>query len=119
LSRREDTKYWRDISERTYSKELAELTPSKVGTFDEIVQGKMFNNEYPHTNGPTYIMAGMNYAPVDGTVVPIWEFRNNDNYPELNKYTRSVVEQSTDQWKKAAEASPTLYGYLLNKYYTE
>lgn len=119
LSRREDTKYWKDISEKTYSKNLATLTPSLVTTFDSILQGKMFNNEYPHTNGPTYIMAGMNYFPVDHTVVPIWEFRNKDNYPELNKFIRSLVEQNTDQWKKAADAAPTLYGYLLTKYYMQ
>ena len=119
LSRREDTRYWRDISERSFSKEMANLLPTKIGTFENVLQEKMFNNEYPHNTGPTYICAGMNYSPVDNTVVPLWELRNNDNYPELNTYIRSIREPLIDKWKKAASESSSLYGYLLNKYYIE
>lgn len=119
LSRREDTKYWRDISERTYSKELANLEPSVISTLDTVLQSKMFNNQFDHTNGPTYIAAGMNYSPVDHTVVPIWELRNHDNYPALNTYMRSVREPLIAKWKAVADESSTLYGYLLNKYYVE
>jgi tryptophan halogenase len=117
LSHRSKSKYWKDISERTFSPELASLTPTQVTTFYQLTQNKMFDQRYEPGGGLPYIATGMHYFPIDPTVVANWELHKNDNYPELDKFIRKNREPLIKKWEEEAKKSPTLYKYLLDRYY--
>lgn len=119
LSHRDDTQYWKDANKRTYSLSVAELKPTLISTFYDLAQRKMFKEFYDDGSGIPYIATGMHYFPMNSETLIRWEVHRKDNYRGLDDYfirERSILRK---KWKENAENSPTLFGYLLNKYYVE
>ncbi len=119
LSQRDDTPYWKDISNRSFSKSLTDYIPSHTSTIHSLSQSKMFDQKYYPGTGTPFIATGMNYFPIDKETVNRWELHTGDNFPALNEYFLRTRTPLVEKWKNNAEQSSTLYGYLLNKYYVE
>ena len=118
LSIREDTQYWKDISEKTYCEKMINLIPShNVGFFD-LQNKKMFNARLDPTAGITYVSVGMNYFLKD-KIDQEWEIYGD--YNNLKKYVDSLKEKfeiKKNKWKTASNNSPSLYDYLKSNIYT-
>ena len=119
LSQRDDTEYWRDVTKRTFSKAITDMTPSLFSTMYDLAQRKMFREFYDDGSGTPYIATGMHYFPMDLETVLRHDNHRQDNYESLNQYFLRERKVLTDKWKTNADSSPTLFGYLLNKYYSD
>jgi tryptophan halogenase len=115
LSIRRDTAYWVDISNKTFSKEMAEMKPAKVIGFHDLQDRKMFLNQVDPAAGITYISVGMNYPFFDRI-----DQRTNLHNIDIKDYINSSIEFFSDRkrkWSEAAKLAPTLYEYLKNNIY--
>ena len=124
LSIREDTEYWRAVSERTYSPELAvgdaypfnTAAPASFGaTFLDFQFRKMLGRLTPPENGITYISVGMNHN-VFNRVDQMHAINNRDIKP----YIDTILEKfkmKKEKWNNATKDAPSLYEYLKTKIY--
>jgi hypothetical protein len=119
LSHRTTSQYWKDITERTFSPELVSMTPTQITTFYTLVQQKMFEQQYEPRGGLPYIATGMHYLPVDKAVVANWELIHKQDYKALDEFSFSKRRALMLAWDEEAKKSPTLYKYLLDRYYEE
>jgi tryptophan halogenase len=121
LSHRDDTKYWQDIQNRTFSKDLVELNVSKndgYASFNDVFMNK---GEYIDKNGGIHCIAtGLNYILVDDFAISAKELIYPDqNYYVLASLLKSKFDFKKEKWQKAAEKEPTLYKYLKKNIYKD
>jgi tryptophan halogenase len=112
LSNRDDTRYWRDVTEREYQPKVASLTPYTYSGFQDLASKKLSQNRYDSTGGLHCIAAGMNYFPVDIDVIKTWKHYDLVDYESLCQPTFKRWEENKKNWKYEAEISPTMYRYL-------
>ena len=119
LSIRNDTQYWKDITEKTYSKEMVDLIPVHTVGFFDLQNKKMFNSRIDPTAGITYVSVGMNYFLKD-RIDSEWEICGDRE--EFKNYVDKLKENfeiKKSHWKSSAEKCPTLYQYLKSTIYND
>jgi tryptophan halogenase len=121
LSHRDDTKYWQDIQNRTFSKDLLELNVSKndgYASFNDVFMNK---GEYIDKNGGIHCIAtGLNYILVDDFAISAKELIYPDqNYDALASLLKSKFDFKKEKWNKAAEKELTMYEYLKKNIYKD
>ena len=110
LSLREDSLYWKDISNKTFSKDFSEYKISSVVGFQDLQNKKMFTHEIKPTDGITYISVGMNYNFFDRV-----DQKMNLHGSDIKFYIDSQIKffnEKKKKWELASKAAPTLYKYL-------
>lgn len=121
FSIRDDTPYWRAISEMTFSADLgcgdaypfAKGAPASFGaTFLDFQFRKMLSRLTPPENGVTYISVGMNQS-VFNRVDQQHAINGRDIKPYIDSLVRTFDFKKAG-WAKAASDAPTLYKYLLD-----
>lgn len=124
LSIREDSRYWKDISSRTYSPDLAvgdaypfnTSAPASFGaTFLDFQFRKMLGRLTPPENGITYISVGMNHC-VFNKVDQLHATNNRDIKPYIDN-TLNKFDLKKRKWNAAAKNAPSLYQYLKQNIY--
>lgn len=120
LSHRTDTKYWQDISNRTFNQKMVSLEVDRsVGYFDFQNQF-MFNNEYSSTFAGIHCIAtGLEYTMLDDFVMDNKKSTYGLNYDDIAKDIKASFINKKNKWEKAAKNSPTLYEFLKNNIYKE
>lgn len=121
LSHRTDTKYWRDISERTFSRSLITLEPDRTVGYFDFQNTFMFENEYKDQKAGIHCIAtGLEYPMVDDYIMSAkqldFKYTNFDN---MAKDIKASFINKKNRWKKAAEKAPTLYQYLLENIHND
>lgn len=112
LSHRSDTQYWKDISQKTFSKSLADKSEVRTVGFYDLFHRKMLSKEIAPLAGITYVSVGMNFFIFDSIDQRLNTF--GDNLSDYILDSVSKFEEKKKMWKEAAELSPTLYEYLKN-----
>lgn len=115
LSCRDDTPYWKEISERTFKKNLDVGVIDHTVGFIDFAQRKMFLQEHDPIAGAHCIAPGLNYPVVDMSVIKQWEFAYQQDYKEMIDSIIPVWNKEQRQWKREADDCPTLYKYLKTK----
>jgi len=117
LSKRLDTKYWKAISEKSFSKHLTTETQLLEDDFIKIAKAKMFNHNLIPNDGATYISIGMNYFFYDRIDAQLF------NFGELNKQkidrNIKIFEARKKYWQEACKDAPSLYKYLKDNYHQD
>ena len=117
LSRRDDTKYWQDVTNRSFQPNVPDLTPSRTTTFESLAES-MFNlNKYEQRGGLHFIATGLNYFPVDKATIEEWELYYSQDYYQLCQQTFQNWKAMREEWQKEADLSSTMYDYLSNNIY--
>lgn len=126
FSIRDDSEYWRAISEKTYSPDLgngdaypfANAAPVSFGaTFLDFQFRKMLSRITGPENGVTYISVGMNHQVFNRV-----DQMHNTNGRDIKPYIDSIVrnfEIRKAMWRRAAANKPSLYRYLKDKIYKD
>jgi Tryptophan halogenase len=112
LTNRDDTQYWKDITEKTFQPKITSLEPSMVTGFNELANVHINSKMYAQSAGLHCISTGFNYLPVTKNIIERWnEFYGINHYEEC-KSTWIEWERYRKIWQKEADASPTMYQWL-------
>jgi tryptophan halogenase len=119
LSHRDDTEYWKDISNKTFDQSMVNLEVSrKVGYFD-LANQHMFDWTFAPRGGIHFVATGLNFLPVDKMRVDIMEFLHKRDFKGMIDEINKVWERNKRMWDASADTSPTHYEYLKNTIYKE
>jgi hypothetical protein len=117
LSVRSDSKYWKDITEKSFDPKMVEMEPTTTIGFFDLQNQKMFRVNIPDRDGITYISVGMNYPVYDSVEQKIDLCGAN-----IKQRIDSMVENFKNKklkWATHAAKEPTLYTYLKNNIYKD
>jgi hypothetical protein len=112
LTNRNDTKYWEDITEKTYKPSVPLLEPSMVLGFKELADIHINLERYTALGGIHCIATGLNYLPVNKNNIERWQHYDGIDYYEQTKQTWVTWEGFRKLWQEEADASPTMYQWL-------
>ena len=117
LSMRDDTPYWKHVSETTYQQKMVDFDPTYCDNFEDYARRiHRFNVFGADMSGIVYIAAGMGYNPLYSRKVD-W---NDKRYSELSNYEDQVYrtwETHRDEVLERIEKMPTHYEFLKNTIY--
>jgi tryptophan halogenase len=112
LTNRDDTQYWRDITEKTFQTKIPSLEPSMVIGFSELADVHVNSKMYNTSGGLHCISTGLNYLPVTANTVERWNNYYGIDHYEQCKNTWLAWDMFRKVWQEEADASPTMYQWL-------
>jgi len=121
LSYRNDTKYWQDITSKSFFKEGERLDQSMTQQFKELVFRKIASCRYDiHNGGGIHcIGTGLGFMPIDKNVLSSWDWAfQTDHFTHYEKVFQSW-KMRTKEWERIADRSPTMYEFLKENIYKE
>jgi tryptophan halogenase len=119
LSVRNDTEYWKYITNLNYDPGMTELKPCTSIGFNDLTHRKMFSETPDPAAGITYVSAGMNYFMLDQVGQKWHEGHDHINYSSILAPVFSMFDDRKRTWNKYAEKEPSLYQYLKKNIFTE
>lgn len=119
LSHRDDTPYWRDISNKKFKEDLDQVPATTVVGFHHLIQRKMFTNKIDVLEGITYVATGMGYTMIDEIDQKVYEIKDAEDYRRFWVPYFVKLEQKKQAWDVAAENELTLYEYMKKYIYKE
>ena len=102
LSHRNDTQYWRDVT----NKSIAELE-----LVQKVMKVKHIDHYFTIDGGMHYIATGMNYDPISMTDILTRQYEVETDTIDENYVAEFDINKN--RWKENALLSPTLYKYKL------
>ncbi len=117
LSHRDDTKYWEDINNRTFDKNIMDGRFQPTSEYFELIRSTYLNQGYFRSHGGMHAVAtGLNIVAAG----------LNHTFPDPitgELFLKEVVDKFTEEsekiqkkWQFVADQSPTLYQYLKDFY---
>jgi tryptophan halogenase len=119
LSNRDDTKYWNDITNKTFQPQVPSLEPSINLPFKDLVEKHIDKQRHNGIDGIHCIATGLNYFPVTKNDIDIWNVVDGIDYYEYCKPTWDFWEIQKQKWQKEADSSPTMYQWLKEYIYND
>lgn len=121
LSHRDDSVYWQDIANKTFTGWDGDPYSPYLGKADAFHNiGWRYMDEWGHpygNQGITYIATGMNLFMInDSRFINLSRRANVDLVKEVQKIN-TIWEQKKSKWQLAAEKSPTLKQFLEDNFY--
>jgi tryptophan halogenase len=118
LSHRDDTPYWKAVTNNTYSQTMIDYSPDRTHGYNTFQDIYMHGLEYTSLNaGINYVSTGMGYLLVDRYIMKMKEMYNpSQQYDIIAKAFKDNFEDKKTKWLKAAEKEKTIYQYLKEKY---
>ena len=118
LSERDDSKYWKDITDREFDKTLHELTSTQNHGYREHITNKMYKFRFNHNDGISCISTGYGYFPLSQNTL---KYTNNDNGIDYSIYLPSInaLNDRCKYWNNTVKDSPSLYEFLKKEVYNE
>ena len=121
LSQREDSQYWRDLSNKSIDVvpgyEDAGADGIKTYYYDANVSDNLEESLFRRNHGYMYVTTGMGFmpdaSPVNVDLIKLWknDLKNEYFYRQSDK-NRIYFMGKKQEWKKTAERSPYMYNYL-------
>jgi hypothetical protein len=119
LSNRDDTEYWREISNKKFKPDLDQVPPDTIVGFHHFVQCKMHTSQIDMHEGISYVSVGMDYPIVDTIDVEISKIKHGIDYQKFWAPWFAKLEQNKQRWKRAAEKELTMHDYLKRFIYKD
>jgi len=120
LSHRDDTEYWKNNLNKTWSKDLIDFKSDLRSGFVKAVAFRTHENYFPEKEGLHCIAAGMNWSPIDRDYI---DYLNSDTTKdELDKFEKPFIDRlnkRSETWKNAVKDKPSLYKFLKEYIYNE
>lgn len=118
LSVRQDTQYWKDISNRSFDPSLEDGKPKYHKGYLNLAECLFTTHSTPPESGWGCISTGLNHLPVDDTIASFFELSDPVSFNKVKNVMR-MWEKIHQEWEYEADNSPTLYEYLKNNIYNE
>lgn len=115
LSSRNDSSYWRDVTERTNLREELLRIPQMQTDFRHLATAKMIDEQFTD-GGQAYIATGMHYPLVDDSTLMSWTYHNDVDYRKLAQRAALRFTRRKNMWQSVSDIAPTLHEHLANKY---
>lgn len=118
LSIRDDTEYWKYVTDRTFLNEIIQNVDNFSNQFFEFAHRKSVLQEMSTWGGMHCISTGMEYFVVDESVIEKWKFFHPQN--DYKKIIDSLIidwDRSKKIWNDEAKKCPTHYQYLKENFY--
>jgi tryptophan halogenase len=119
LSNREDTKYWRDVTERQFQPKVPNLEPHISIGFNVLSDIQINSKRHDMFSGLHCIATGLNYFPVDKDVIDMWSNYDKNNYYDEIESTISNWKYYSSIWEEEADKSKTMYQWLKDNMYND
>ena len=119
LSKRDDTQYWRDISEKTFQPNVPDVKPSLVSIFLDLADSYIYHQKYDESKGINCIATGLNYFPITKNDIQRLEFYKDIDAYESLKGVWGMWDFMRKVWEDEAENSPTMYQWLKENIYNK
>jgi hypothetical protein len=121
LSNRDDTKYWKNITNTVFQPRLYEdkVNHPAVRGFQDLAERKMNEQEYLVSTGVHCIATGMQYFPIDKHSLDRLCFSMGKDYYQICRQSFGNMDMLKKKWRGEAEKSPTMYQYLKNTIYLD
>jgi hypothetical protein len=119
LSIRDDTEYWRTISNKTFSPEMIKLTPTLAKGFHDLANRKMFFFNHADFGGLHCVATGMHFFVMSrlNTIFASHVFGTDVKSQIDNFVSRRLRLQA--KWQDAAKNLPSLFQYLKTNVHNE
>jgi hypothetical protein len=121
LSHRDDTEYWRDVTNKAFTGWDGDpYTPylGKADVFNNMIWRYMDEWGHPYgQQGITYIATGMRVFMINEARFMNLSYRTDRNLKEEVDAAAIVWEQRKKRWENAANNSPTLKQFLEDNFY--
>jgi hypothetical protein len=119
LSNREDTKYWRDVTERQFQPKVPNLEPHISIGFNVLSDIQINSKRHDVFSGLHCIATGLNYFPVDKDVIDMWSNYDKNNYYDEIESTIATWKSYSDIREEEANKSKTMYQWLKENMYND
>jgi tryptophan halogenase len=121
LSHRDDTDYWKDIQNKSFTGWDGDpYTPyfGKADAFNNMAWRYMDEWGHPYgQQGITYIATGLHVNMINDARFMNLSYRTDRNLIEEVNTVSAVWEQRKKKWKEAADRAPTLKQFLEDNFY--
>jgi len=116
LSHRNDTKYWKHCSNKTWDNSLINLEHRAFSGFKEAVHNRTYNFKYPNYTGLNCIAAGMHWAPTDKvSLIKDGGLQEKDLEKEFNNSINNLNKRK-ELCQQLVKNKPSLFSVLKNVY---
>ena len=121
LSHRDDTKYWQDIQNRSFNKNLVTLDSDRSVGYFSFQDMFMFKGEFSeNAAGINYIATGLKYQLLDDTFfMGKKKIFPDQDYELIAKGIKANFLNRRKNWDDAAKNAPTLYEFLKDDIYKD
>jgi hypothetical protein len=116
-SKRDDTEYWRWISNNSFTNRRLEVPNTMTSGVQDVCHRKLFLYGYLSTSGLHCIMTGMHQFPYDRHSIKFLSYPQDADWESHFKPFITNLENKKLQWKKLVEPLPMLYDYLSEVIY--
>jgi len=112
FSHREDTPYWKAISQTVFCQDLIDQKPQFINGFVLAAYNKIRDFQFSSQTGLHYVATGLNYFPTDVTSIVSETKRTPEECKELGKKSYEHLKSKKERWEKVALKQPTLFDTL-------
>jgi len=116
LSVRQDTKYWKDISGKSFDPDMSKVKFYK--NYSNLAENIFTTYSTPPDSGLGCISTGLNHLPIDNMIASFMELSDPKSFNTVHN-TIKMWEKIHQDWEYEADISPTLYRYLKENVYKE
>ena len=117
LSHRTDTKYWKDIQEREFCKDLVEPKASAYNGFVKGVYNKYQHYSFSENGGLHCLAMGMNWFPTDVDSITAATLHDSNFHRDGWRIFVDKLEERKKYREKIVKKMPSFYDYLKKKFY--
>lgn len=114
FSVRSDTKYWQDISNKSFQENLDSLALKYNTDYLSLTEDLYTKNKFDVFSGLGCISTGLNHFPLDKPSIDGLCFHSGTDYYDLVKKIMLTWKHMRNVWQEEADRSPTVYQYLKN-----
>ena len=119
MTNRDDTQYWKDITNKEFQPKVARLEPSLVIGFNALADIQINSKEHDRSMGLHCISTGLNYFPINKDTLEMWSSYDENDYMNQIEKTISMWDLYQHIWQEEANESPTMYQWLLENIYND
>ena len=119
MSRREDSPYWKYLTEHlkpVSSEELIDKVMKSPRLYKEVCYTVGHTNLYPDLQGTNYIAGGMEFPTISKSQV---EYAYTSEFERWENETIPIAKKEKSKTLKFLESQPTAYQFLKNNIYVE
>jgi len=117
LSHRKDTKYWRDLNNKSWTKSAETLVSANYSGLFRAMERRHMDFHFPHEGGMHCITAGMNWSPTD---YPALSFYNQEDKNDMNLNWKELInnlEVRKKMWDEAAKKLKSYSQFMKDEIY--
>ena len=118
LSRRKDTEYWREVTERArLDVDYLGACPSETASYVSYAESRLLTRRWNEFAGGVCVFAGLGHNHLPKPLLELESVRQGLDYKDLGARAAKYAAARYSKWVAEAEKAPTAFDFL-SSYYT-